>query len=72
MIADDPTRLDDLCLVKTESMTFDRQTNKPKMMNPWIELATSEMIKKLVELASKIQEAASIDHVSPIKRNSLR
>lgn len=72
MTIDDPTRLDDLCLSKTESMTFDRQTNKPKIMKPWMELATSEMIKKLVELASNIQLAASIDHVSPIKRNSLR
>lgn len=56
----------------TVSMTFDRQTNSPKMMKPWIELATSEIMKKLVELASKIHDAASIDHVSPISRNSRR
>lgn len=56
----------------TVSMTFDRQTNSPKMMKPWMELATSEIMKKLVELASKIHDAASIDQVSPISRNSRR
>lgn len=37
-----------------------------------MEFATSETMKKLVEFASKIQEAASIDHVSPIKRKRRR
>ena len=55
----------DRCFISTESTTVDLQTNKPNMTKPWMEFATSETMKKLVEFMSKIHETASIDHVSP-------